>query len=209
MVVKQYDLRYVGSLEQLATKVWKKRIDPVTCPSSAELSYAIESAARNAFLSLFSFHLGDYYYCSLITTGEAHAPIVSAWSWQALDSAVRNTQRSSEEAHLLKWSYSDSPFFRYGWEYFAQVREVFDERPRINALMTDVEWEKEYNFRLSAIENAMATLDAEGIFGTGDRRDRVVILVEVVPPDRTNVDRAIRLNPLAALREWLAEAAEF
>jgi len=35
-----------------------------------------------------------------------------------------------------------------------------------------------------------------------------VVNVEVMPPDATNVERAIRLNPPAALADWLSEAAE-
>ncbi|WP_231638603.1 DUF4303 domain-containing protein [Paenibacillus sp. JCM 10914] len=26
-----------------------------------------------------------YYYCTLFTTGEGHAPSISAWSWEALE----------------------------------------------------------------------------------------------------------------------------
>jgi hypothetical protein len=36
----------------------------------------------------------------------------------------------------------------------------------------------------------------------------VVVNVEVVPPDRTNTERARRLNPEGALSRWIAEAAE-
>ena len=36
----------------------------------------------------------------------------------------------------------------------------------------------------------------------------IVINVEVMPPDYTNTERALRLNPRQALDAWLAEAAE-
>ena len=35
-----------------------------------------------------------------------------------------------------------------------------------------------------------------------------MINVEVVPPDHTNTERAIRLNPPEAITQWLADAAE-
>ena len=54
----------------------------------------------------------------------------------------------------------------------------------------------------------MARLDSEGIFSIGDRRLELYVLVEVAPPDQTNTERALRLDPPEALREWLVEAAE-
>jgi hypothetical protein len=55
---------------------------------------------------------------------------------------------------------------------------------------------------------AMAALDREGLFGRGAERERMLINVEVAPPDAGNTERAVRLNPPSALREWLAEASE-
>jgi hypothetical protein len=49
---------------------------------------AIESAAGAAIRELFAVHPGHYYYLSLITTGEAHAPVIAAWSEEALEQAV-------------------------------------------------------------------------------------------------------------------------
>lgn len=48
----------------------------------------------------------------------------------------------------------------------------------------------------------------EGIFGSGGRRKSMVVLVEIMPPDYTNTERALRLNSREALKEWLEEAAE-
>ncbi|MFI2410671.1 DUF4303 domain-containing protein [Streptomyces sp. NPDC018947] len=57
------------------------------------------------------------------------------------------------------------------------------------------------------METAVARLDAEGLFGTGADRHRVVVAVEVVPPDTGNDERVLRLNPPEALADWLEEAA--
>jgi hypothetical protein len=66
----------------------------------------------------------------------------------------------------------------------------------------------EFELRLRAMERALARLDAEGVFGTGARRHRLVINAEVMPPDFTNTERALRLNPEESLKDWLAECAE-
>lgn len=56
-----------------------------------KLSDAIATAAELAIEKLFAQHPGHYYYLSLITTGEAHPPVLAAWSEEALEEAVKNT----------------------------------------------------------------------------------------------------------------------
>lgn len=167
-------------------------------PTEDELVDAIADAARAAISDLFQAHSGEtFYYCSLITTGEGHPPELSAWSREALAQAALNEPDAEAE---LKWSYADSPYCGHGQPHLDRLNEVFDARPAPDPAEVDV--------RLGAMERAMSRLDTEGLFGTGPARDQLVINVEVMPPDYTNVRRAKRLNPAAALLEWLDEAAE-
>ena len=69
-------------------------------------------------------------------------------------------------------------------------------------------WQAGYDFRMSAMEEAMARLDRAGLFGIGAQRASIMINVEVMPPDHTNAERAMRLNPPEALTVWLKEVAE-
>jgi predicted Zn-dependent protease len=178
-------------------------------PNQAELISAITDAARKAFSSLFKTHPGNYYYCSLITTGEARPPVLAAWSVEALTAAAKATAKDPERTReLFRWSYADSPFYCHGEEFFNEVVRLFDMRPRMTPEMTSEIWEAEYQVRLGAMEAAMASLDKEGMFGAGAQRLKTVVLVEVMPPDRTNTERAKRLNPPEALRLWLQEVAE-
>jgi len=205
---KRFGLRCVASLGVLGTKFWKVWSDYVNFPNEIDLRDAIVVAARSAFRSLFSLHHGNYYYCSLITTGEAHSPVVTAWSWEALENATRGAENINEALFMTKWSYADSPYFAYGENFFAPVKELFRARPRISASMSDDEWSHEFQLRLDAMEFAMTKLDREGMFGLGEDRNRIVVLVEVMPPDASNTERAIRLNPPGALVEWLADVSE-
>jgi len=182
-------------------------------PTEDELVAAIESAAEMAIKDLFVRHPGHYYYLSFITTGEAHPPILAAWSEEALEEAVRNEVDSrrrpdKEDARWgLKWSYADSPFCCYGSEHFERVNHLFAMRPGIDSLDASA-WEAEYDLRLRAMETALSRLDLKGTFGVGEERLRMVVNVEVMPPDFTNTERAKRLNPPEAIRTWLEEAAE-
>jgi hypothetical protein len=143
----------------------------------------------------------SFYYFTLITSGEAHAPIVSAWSKEKL-AMVPEAERQT-----VKWSYADSPYFDFNSAGFEQVRVLFSQRPNILTLSEPLR-SLEYKERLSTMEAALLAVDAAGTFGQGVERTKIVINVEVMPPDHSNTERAMRLNPPAALTEWLDEAAE-
>lgn len=174
---------------------------------SSPLTKAIADAARKAISALFSKHRERFYYLSLITSGEAHAPVIAAWSEEALERAVEGALDKEDMRWGLKWSYADSPYFCFGEEHFAVVNAMFAARPDIRGLC-GLESQREYDYRLDAMEEALACLDSEGLFGTGDERLRIVINAEVMPPDFTNTARAKRLNPAKAIETWLKEAAE-
>jgi len=171
-----------------------------------ELEDAIADATREAVTALFRENAGQhFYYLSLITPGEGHAPFLSAWSREALASAAGG---DAESVRLLKWSYADSPFYAYREELFDEVARLFAARPSMNSATSDDEWFAEVAWRVQGMERAVAQLDAEGLFGRGEERYAIVVNVEFMPPDYTNSARARWLNSPEVLVEWLAEAAE-
>jgi hypothetical protein len=176
-------------------------------PSESVLADAIASATELAAKKLFAQHPGHYYYLSLITTGEAHAPVLAAWSEEALEEAVRNEADKEDSRWGLKWSYADSPYFCFGEEYFENVNTLFTLRPKLHEL-NEIQSKDEYELRLRAMESAIAMLDRRGIFSQYQDRDSIIVNVEVMPPDFTNTLRAMRLNPPEAIRTWIEEIAE-
>ncbi|ROJ30453.1 DUF4303 domain-containing protein [Morganella morganii] len=175
--------------------------------SEYELSDEIEKAAGLAFFDLFKKQ-EFFYYCSLITTGNALPPVIVAWSYEALERYMKNNHFDDSEKEFIKWSYADSPYLNYGEKYMAPLAELFNHRPMMDVNMSNEEWKKEFDLRLGAMETAMSNLDSIGVFGEGERRKKIVINVEVMPPDFENTLRAMRLNPKESLCEWLSEIAE-
>ena len=171
-----------------------------------ELVNLIQTATKNVLDKLFEEHHEKFYYCSLITTGEALCPVISAWSYEALESVANEEDDVEEAKYYLKWSYAETPYFAYGQEYFEDVNRVFIER--MNRINSEDDMEREVQIRINSMEKAMQNLDADGMFGKGEERLGIVINAEFMPPDYTNTERAIRLNPAAALVEWLEEIAE-
>lgn len=160
------------------------------------LKSEIVKAARTAFESLFS-NGEHYYYVTLATDGLANTPYISAWSHEAFE-------RDGEDDEEIKWSEADSPYCCWEQECFDKVEEMLIERSELR------DTDEEYELRLSAMEEAMMELDAEGLFSKNQPRSEIMVLVEVIPPDYTNTERAYRLNDSCTeiFKEWLDEAAE-
>lgn len=166
----------------------------------------IKIAVAYSVKELFDNHPNeDFYYISLITSGEAHSPILSAWSYQELYKLSNNDK---EEARLIKWSYADSPYTMYKNDYFHNVEQIFESRDIEYLHKKDLN--NEFDFRINAMVTAMQQADANGIFGSGESRLNLLINVEVMPPDETNVIRAKELNPKNSkiLPIWIEEAGE-
>lgn len=164
-------------------------------------------ATKTAFTELFKEHDEFYYYCTLVTTGEGNCPYISAWSWQALKNFMEHGEVPPEEIIEYKWSYADSPYYAYGWEYFEEVEEyVLANKPK------NIDDEEDWNIWVDALvvtmETVMSTLDEQGVFGVGARRKSMVLNAEIMPPDYGNTMRALRLNQREDIRIWLKEAAE-
>ncbi|MHC1748056.1 MAG: DUF4303 domain-containing protein [Cellulosilyticaceae bacterium] len=166
----------------------------------------IQDATHKAISKLFQEHKERFYYCSLITSGEALCPIISAWSEEALERIAQDEGDIEEAKYYLKWSYEESPYFAYGEEYFKNVNKIFIERMR--EIKNEKDRDEEIELRINSMEKVMHNLDEEGLFGMREQRLNIVINVEVMPPDFTNTQRAMRLNPKEALNEWLDEIAE-
>lgn len=167
-------------------------------------SSVIAESAKNAFEKLFQNN-EHYYYCVLLTTEEGLTPFVSAWSWEALKNLSEG--HSVEYAQIRKWSYADSPYYNFGGEYFQPVKMLFEQRPTIDHLDAEA-WQEELDFRLSVMEIAMNKLDRSGLFAVNQPRESIYINVELMPPDSSNTQRALRLNKRENILDWIREAAE-
>lgn len=178
---------------------------------SITLTTAIADAARQAFGELFdTVAAGEhFYYCTLVTTDEGLAPVVSAWSREALEREARDNVDDPTFAQMVKWSYADSPYCAFGYdEYFGEVERLLEARPTMDDL-EDEDWEAELEFRLEAMTEALAILDREGLFSRNQPRHEVVVNAELMPPDASNAERVLRLNDsTAAVENYLREAAE-
>lgn len=171
-----------------------------------QLTAQLKTAIRAATTQLFA-NAENYYYLSVSTTEEGHPPVFSAWSREALDAAANSPDAADVPVEWLKWSYSDSPYFNFGESHFEALQAAWLARGSIDDF-DDEEWNRELAVRVDTIEQALRELSDEGLFGKGVERDRIVIVAEMVPPDRANTERTIRLNPAEALTQWLSEAAE-
>ena len=164
----------------------------------------IVSALREVLTELFNNN-EKFYYCTFLTTGEGLPPLISAWSEETLDKAV-NLYKNADESLAIKWSYADSPYYAFRYEKFSHI---FSSRP-LMITMDEKEWEKEFLFRLKAMETAVRQVDKEGIFSINQKREDICVEVGTMPPDKLTTEITKRLNNPDSLimKEYMAEAAE-
>lgn len=169
-----------------------------------KLTQELYNAAKIILRDLFNNN-EHYYYVTLTTDGGANTPCISAWSYEALHRSSNDEQEQEE----IKWSYADSPYCCWKQEEFEKVKALLLSRENIWDLDSEA-FDTEYNLRFEAMEAAMKRLDQEGMFDVNQERADVIVLVEVMPPDYTNTERAYRMNceKYEIFSKWLEEAAE-
>ncbi len=107
--------------------------------------------------------------CVLLAPAEGYAPILSAWSYEALDREI--PKHPEEEIWLYKWNFADSPYYAFGEEYFKPVQSLLDTYPSIFDMEDEDEIEREFERRVSAMVQAMQKMDQEGIFSINQPRE--------------------------------------
>lgn len=169
-----------------------------------DLTEEIYIAVKRILMDLYNNN-EHYYYITLVADGGANTPCISAWSYEALN----RSSSDEEEKEMLKWLYADSPYCCWKQEEFDRVEELLRGRKDIWDL-NEEEFCMEYEKRFAAMEAAMKWLDEEGLFAVDQERIDVVVLVEVMPPDYTNTERAYRMNNRNSkiFDEWLEKVAE-
>lgn len=171
--------------------------------TETELFDELLKVTRKSIQLLFKSYPETFYYVSLVIFGSGNSPSLTAWSYEALESIALNSKAPNEEREMLKWSWADSPYSIYGERQFQKIWSLFEEK--FPSLDSEDAPEDEFDQRLRIMENVMMTLDKEGLFGTGEARDKIFINAEYMPPEPGKLERALRLNPKEALKDWLIE----
>ena len=171
-----------------------------------ELIEALTKAAGAAFLSLKETTKEHFYFYTFIFDEGLH-PYISAWSYEALEKSILEQQLSDEERGWWKWDSADSPYAVYGYDdFFGEVSELLDKQ---ESLLSDEElYGIEWDMRVDVLEEAMKRLDGSGLFGTKEERKNVVINVKLAPPDGSEYNRALRLNPPSVFLSAYLETCE-
>lgn len=176
--------------------------------SNEQIVNLLVEAAGGCFKKLFREHKERFYYCSLIMA-EDSCPFISAWSYEALERITVECESDNtvESQKMYKWSYADSPYCAYGYdEFFGEVKTLFQARRK--NLTSNADWISESNLWLDSMEKTMSILDKRDVFNCTPNRNDIVINAEIMPPESSNTERAVRLNPPNALTEWIEECSE-
>lgn len=170
-----------------------------------DLVTRLVAATRAAFTQVRESHPDESFYCYALYTDAFAAYILPTCG---SEEGVRQVARrhagaygrgEAEQAEDLRWSPPDWPLHMLGEEHFAGVLELLESRGD-PWQRDDDGLDAEVDARFEACFRALALLDAEGFFGGGAERDRVIVTVlQGDQSDRSRLENARRLNPPAAL----------
>lgn len=171
-----------------------------------QLVCLLENAAESTFKALLEKKENFYYFAFLID--ETVSPYISAWSYEALENLISELKLDDETEKLMyKWGICESMYLGYEHDMHFKAVDEFLQKNDI-WLLSDDDFDSEFDVRLNSMEEALKRLDKNGLFGIGDERKKIVITAEVVPPDYTNTARVQRLNPDSIIQEWLEFCSE-
>ena len=130
--------------------------------------------------------------------------MISAWSEEALK-REESSYKNVNEYERIKWSYADSPYYAFGYK---KISHVFSSRPLLS-ILNEKEREKEFLFRLKAMEAAIRQVDKEGIFSINQSRDDICAEEGTMLHDKLTTEITRRLNNPDSLimKEYMAESA--
>ncbi|WP_426162821.1 DUF4303 domain-containing protein [Pseudoduganella sp. R-34] len=153
----------------------------------------------------------DFYAFGLYTTDTASYCGAVACSEQGLESAADNYAEhygSNFELHRqsLRWSIGDSPFFDEGLDMMPLTNELraLEPDPYSDGDESEIEASRERFF--AAAFAAIKELDDEGILGTGQARERVILSVWLHDESHAmKLDAAAKLNCRPSVERYSAE----
>lgn len=146
----------------------------------------------------------SFYYYALLTTGEGHPPVLSAWSKEALHRVASDSDDYKQAEYDLKWSASDSPYYASCQEYWKEVEDY------VNDQMTDAGDldEEQWLLLINSMAESLRISDENNVFSGTSNRNDIFINAEVIPPDEGNEMRAKMLNPPSSFTWWTKEMEE-
>jgi hypothetical protein len=168
-----------------------------------------------AFRRLREAHPKDEFYCfAFYTNGQMNYVGVTASTYQGLDKAAQEYKKrlrymamSIEDLRLdLKWSPCDSPLHDNAENDLTALDSLMQavdaELYQRLDLKDDGKSFKEFGAQVrSCFASALKSIDAEGIFGSGDQRKKVV--ANLLMGDQSDEDRiefAARVNPSESVK---------
>lgn len=150
------------------------------------LQQELVEATRRAFNEVRESHRGESFYVfALFTTPDCSYVLPTAYSEEAL----------AAKGESARWDPYDWKSHSEGEQHFDRVQKLLDDNPATN-IADDAAAEKHIERLLETFIKALKQLDAEGFFGVGSDREKVVVLIRLDDED-TNLllECAEQLNP--------------
>lgn len=168
-----------------------------------EFRATVREAVRGAFEDLRAAHPDERFYAYALYTDDGAAGISPAANSEAGLAARIAEYGDDAEPAYLRWSTSEWAYEGVGWDrteaVYREIGRMGDAAEGFDAFREGV---------LALMQNVMADLDAEGLFGRGAEREGVTLLCAITDSDDSEEleARTVRaLNPPAVVARFEAD----
>ncbi len=182
-----------------------------------QLEVLLLEAARSAFTNIQQQHPDEHFYAfSLIHEPLWEGIYLASNTEEALLRCAERYHQYPDYLHMsvvelvtqLRWSSGDWEYIDATNTYFAEVNDWLIKHLLRKWIYESHNEEVEDKRDASVIEvcrNTLRQLDAEGIFGIGEAREKVTLNIMMGDQDRSWLEHGRLLNPPAVYERWLQE----
>ncbi len=175
--------------------------------SYRHLRVILKEAARRAFDEVRHLHADESFYVfALHTSDEATYAVPSANSEEGLRRKLAEYAKEgfAADEQTLRWNACDWVYHTAGKNYFSEVQQFIDDAiNKVGAETSVAAWERRTKRLFEVFLHSLRDLDAEGFFGSGEERNRILLLLTIGDCDQdTILTWAKQLNPPAAFQRF-------
>ncbi len=169
---------------------------------SQRLSALVRDAARQAFGDLRRSRADEAFYAFALYTDDGWMTIVPAANSEEGLRRANQDDQDPTDLRYTRWATAEWAYEAVGGEHFDAANELLNASDEEGAEADDAAEDPRHRAKGEALLGSMVEglrlLDAEGFFGTGERRDKVTLFISISDSDEAEeveTSSARQLNP--------------
>jgi uncharacterized protein DUF4303 len=168
---------------------------------------ALKKATRQAFQALRRHHTDEHFYAFALYSNDVGQYLYPTANTEEALRRHYGRRVDPDEEPQLRWFYpGDWRYCQEGAEHFVAVQKILGQFDPYSRTVSDEEVKAHAHEVFKTCEQVLRYLDAEGLFGRGPDRERIVVnCLQLDSDEQPWLASAKRLNPKSVWKRYEAE----